>query len=66
MALTGWIPAYYHTYELTNQLFDKLLVGFHTGDCLVTATSKDVKDPDSGIAPEHVYTVLDMQKVNVS
>ena len=51
------------------QVFEKLLLRFHSGDCLITlATGKLSKDDcdRAGLVDSHAYALLDLRKIDVS
>ncbi|PAV79517.1 hypothetical protein WR25_08319 [Diploscapter pachys] len=71
-ALTGWIPERIAIRKGSpefdaDKVFEKLLLRFHSGDCLITlATGKLSKDDcdRAGLVDSHAYALLDLRKID--
>ncbi|XP_066592238.1 calpain-7-like isoform X2 [Prorops nasuta] len=71
-ALTGWIPERWAIRPNDadfnkDSLFEKLLLGFHKGEVLVTVATGELTDLDAertGLVPTHAYAVLNIKKIN--
>ncbi|XP_046839580.1 calpain-7-like isoform X2 [Xenia sp. Carnegie-2017] len=70
-ALTGWIPERVSIKlddpdaEL-DTLFNRLFVGLHQGECLITVATGNLGDlvaERAGLVPTHAYAVLDIRKI---